>query len=70
MKQQQSNQQPAPVDLDDDDRPVGRVLSRREVLALIGGGSALFLGAMNALAAENVYFIYPSFGMTLRLQRP
>lgn len=55
MKQQQSNQQPAPVDLDDDDRPVGRVLSRREVLALIGGGSALFLGAMNALAAENVY---------------
>lgn len=55
MKQQQPDQHPAPVDLDDDDRPVGRVLSRREVLALIGGGSALFLGALNALAAENIY---------------
>lgn len=55
MNQPQRDQHSAPVDLEDDDRPVGRVLSRREVLALIGGGSALFLGAMNALAAENVY---------------
>lgn len=55
MKQPQRDQHPVPVDLEDDDRPVGRVLSRREVLALIGGGSALFLGAMNALAAETVY---------------
>lgn len=48
--------QPEPAtDEIDDDRPVGRILSRREVLALIGGGSALLLGAMNALAAENVY---------------
>jgi len=37
---------PAPVDLDDDDRLVGRILSRREVLALIGaGGAATFLAA-------------------------
>src|SRR4029079_6446127 len=32
--------------LDDDDRPIGRILSRREVLALIGaGGTAAFLAA-------------------------
>ena len=24
-------------DVDDDDRPIGRILSRREVLALLGG---------------------------------
>ena len=35
-----------PDDLDDDDRPIGRILSRREVLALIGaGGTAAFLAA-------------------------
>ena len=34
------------VDLDDDDRPIGRILSRREVLALFGaGGAAAFLAA-------------------------
>jgi protocatechuate 3,4-dioxygenase beta subunit len=33
-------------DLDDDDRPIGRILTRREVLALIGaGGVAAFLAA-------------------------
>jgi len=33
-------------DLDDDDRPIGRILTRREVLALIGaGGAATFLAA-------------------------
>ncbi|HEV8698378.1 MAG TPA: hypothetical protein VGQ89_11840 [Candidatus Limnocylindrales bacterium] len=33
-------------DLDDDDRPIGRILSRREVLALFGaGGAAAFLAA-------------------------
>jgi protocatechuate 3,4-dioxygenase beta subunit len=32
--------------LDDDDRPIGRILTRREVLALIGaGGTAAFLAA-------------------------
>jgi protocatechuate 3,4-dioxygenase beta subunit len=37
---------PALDDLDDDDRPIGRILSRREVLALIGaGGAATFLAA-------------------------
>jgi protocatechuate 3,4-dioxygenase beta subunit len=36
----------APADLDDDDRLIGRILSRREVLALIGaGGAATFLAA-------------------------
>src|SRR5438093_11718737 len=34
------------VDLDDDDRLIGRVLSRREVLTLFGaGGAAVFLAA-------------------------
>jgi len=33
-------------DLDDDDRPIGRILSRREILALFGaGGAAAFLAA-------------------------
>ena len=37
---------PAPVDLDDDDRLIGRILTRREVLALLGaGGAAAFLAA-------------------------
>ncbi len=37
---------PALDDLDDDDRPVGRILTRREILALIGaGGAAAFLAA-------------------------
>jgi hypothetical protein len=36
----------APADRDDDDRLIGRILSRREVLALIGaGGAATFLAA-------------------------
>jgi len=30
---------PDPVELDDDDRPIGRVLSRREVLMLMGAGT-------------------------------
>jgi protocatechuate 3,4-dioxygenase beta subunit len=35
--------------IDDDDRPIGRVLSRREVLALFGGtGAALATGAITA----------------------
>jgi protocatechuate 3,4-dioxygenase beta subunit len=34
------------ADLDDDDRPIGRILTRREVLALIGAsGTAAFLAA-------------------------
>lgn len=38
---------PSPLDeLDDDDRPIGRILTRREVLALIGAsGTATFLAA-------------------------
>ena len=40
---------------EDDDRPVGRILSRREVLALLGGGSALLIGSAHVLAAETVY---------------
>lgn len=40
------DRQPAPVDLDDDDRPIGRILTRRAVLALLGaGGAAAFLAA-------------------------
>jgi protocatechuate 3,4-dioxygenase beta subunit len=33
------NLSPTPLDFDDDDRLIGRVLSRREVLALLGAGS-------------------------------
>ncbi len=37
---------PVPIDLDDDDRLIGRILTRREVLALLGaGGAATFLAA-------------------------
>jgi protocatechuate 3,4-dioxygenase beta subunit len=38
---------PTPIDdLDDDDRPIGRILTRREVLALMGtSGAAAFLAA-------------------------
>ena len=40
------DRQPAPIDLDDDDRLIGRILTRRDVLALIGaGGAATFLAA-------------------------
>ena len=37
---------PSSLELEDDDRPIGRILSRREVLALIGAsGTAAFLAA-------------------------
>ena len=42
---------PPAIDLDDDDRPVGRVLSRREVLALFGFTSAAAFIAACAPAA-------------------
>ena len=45
-----ANPNPSPIDeLDDDDRPIGRILTRREVLALIGAsGTAAFLAACTA----------------------
>lgn len=64
MEQQQTNQQLAADEREDDDRPVGRILSRRADLVLLGSGSALFLGAMNALAAENVYLPIIGFATT------
>jgi len=36
---------PTPFELDDDDRPVGRFLSRREVLALFGAGGVSLVAA-------------------------
>ena len=46
MSQLQSPAPPPDVDLDDDDRLIGRILSRREVLALFGaGGVALTIAA-------------------------
>lgn len=47
-----SNQEPH-----DDDRPVGRILSRREVLTLLGvvGSTAVVRGGLHALAADSVY---------------
>jgi protocatechuate 3,4-dioxygenase beta subunit len=38
-------------DLDDDDRPIGRILSRREVLALMGAGSVAIVAAACAPGA-------------------
>ena len=41
-------------DLDDDDRPIGRILSRRELLALIGAsGTAAFLAACTPSASTS-----------------
>ena len=46
MSQLQSPAPPPDRDLDDDDRLIGRILSRREVLALFGaGGVALTIAA-------------------------
>jgi protocatechuate 3,4-dioxygenase beta subunit len=35
------------MELHDDDKPVGRILTRREVLALLGGGSAALLAGLS-----------------------
>lgn len=65
---QTENQHPITnAEIDDDDRPVGRVLSRREVLALFSGGSVVLLSAMNALAAESVYLPIIANGPTATL---
>ena len=41
-------------DLDDDDRPIGRILTRREVLALIGAsGTAAFLAACTTAGSSS-----------------
>lgn len=47
----------ADVEIDQDDRTVGRILSRREILTLLGVGGATVLagGTLQALAAENLY---------------
>lgn len=39
--------------MDDDDRPIGRILSRREVLALLGGSSVALLAACTVPAATS-----------------
>ena len=43
--------QDPPAELDDDDRPIGRILSRREVLALMGAGSVAVVAAACAPGA-------------------
>jgi protocatechuate 3,4-dioxygenase beta subunit len=40
-----------PTDLDDDDRPIGRIMSRREVLGLMGAGSVAVVAAACAPGA-------------------
>ncbi|CAN5871046.1 hypothetical protein BH10CHL1_BH10CHL1_51030 [soil metagenome] len=41
-------------EMDDDDRPIGRVLSRREILSLLGvAGSALFARDTTQLDPEH-----------------
>ena len=51
---------PSSLELDDDDRPIGRILSRREVLALIGA-SGTAASSPPARLAE---------GRRLRLREP
>jgi protocatechuate 3,4-dioxygenase beta subunit len=41
------------LELDDDDRPIGRILSRREVLALMGAGSVAVFAAACAPGATS-----------------
>ncbi|MBX3013543.1 MAG: intradiol ring-cleavage dioxygenase [Caldilineaceae bacterium] len=41
--------------MDNDDRQVGRILSRREVLALLGGGAAILAGGVHAAMADTTY---------------
>ena len=41
------------LELDDDDRPIGRILSRREVLALMGAGSVAVFAAACAPGAPS-----------------
>lgn len=45
------NQKPPHHDEEDDDAPVGRVLSRREVLALMGGAGTMFLASRTVFGA-------------------
>ena len=52
---------------EDDDLPVGRILSRREVLALLGGGAAVLVGGLQALAADTVYLPIVANGATVTL---
>jgi protocatechuate 3,4-dioxygenase beta subunit len=48
-------------ELHDDDQPIGRVLSRREVLALLGGaGAAFLLGGVGQLAQAQSPTITPT----------
>jgi len=50
-----------------DDLPVGRILSRREVLALLGGGAAVLVGGLQALAADTIYLPIVANGATATL---
>jgi protocatechuate 3,4-dioxygenase beta subunit len=43
--------QDPPAELDDDDRPIGRILSRREVIVLMGAGSVAVVAAACAPGA-------------------
>jgi protocatechuate 3,4-dioxygenase beta subunit len=55
MRRPAAPAEPAPpLDEDDDDRPIGRVLSRREVLALLGAAAgATALAACNPLGSSS-----------------
>lgn len=52
---------------DDDDLPVGRILSRREVLALLGGGAAVLMGGLQVWGADTVYLPIVANGATATL---
>lgn len=51
------------MDIHDDDRPIGRILSRREVLKLLGvtGATVLVGGSYQALRALTGFFIQVFF---------
>ncbi len=47
------NNNSKPEELDNDDEPVGKILSRREVLGLFGAGSIIMLGSGLSLASSS-----------------
>ncbi|MCK6576714.1 MAG: intradiol ring-cleavage dioxygenase [Anaerolineae bacterium] len=61
------------MDLHNDDKPVGRVLTRREILRLIGGGGAALITGLSAprlLMAQDAATATPSAALPACIVRP